>query len=174
MIKQDIYENQVKVAYLGIGSNLGNKNYNIETAKFNLQFYNIKILKCSSNYESLSWPDPTKPKFINIIVKIETSLSPIELLKICNLIELKLGRKRSVKNKPRTCDIDIIDYDQKIFEIKKNPNLNLPHPGIEKRNFVLIPLFEISKSWKHPKTKVNIGKLINSMPIDDLRSIKAI
>jgi len=96
-------------------------------------------------------------------------MSVIELLKICNLIEQKLGRIRSKKNDPRTCDIDIIDYDQRII---KNTKLTVPHPKMNKRSFVLLPLFEISKSWKHPKLKINIVKLINSLPIKDLRSIK--
>ena len=173
MIKQDILENLVKLVYLGIGSNLGNKNNNIEIAKSKLQNYKIKILKCSSNYESESWPDPKNPKFINIIIKIKTSLSPLELLKICNLIEMQLGRKRFKKNSPRTCDIDIIDYDQKIF-IDESRNLILPHHAMTQRNFVLLPLFEIDQSWKHPKSKITIVKLISSLQIKDLRSIKQI
>ena len=171
MIKQDISENQVKLSYLAIGSNLGNKAINIEKAKFELKNNNIKILKSSSNFETESWPNKLNPKFINIVIEIETNLSSLKLLKLCNSIELKLGRKRSKKNDPRSCDIDIIDYGQKIIN---NKILILPHPRMCERNFVLIPLFEINKSWKHPKLKVNIVKLINSLPIKDLRSIKQI
>ena len=173
MKKQDISENLVKLAYLAIGSNLGNKIRNIELAKYELEKYKIKILKSSSNYMSESWPDPTKPNYINIIIKIKTSLAPHKLLKICNLIELKLGRVRSKDNAPRTCDIDIIDYDKKILN-EKNDKLTLPHPKMTKRNFVLLPLFEIDKSWKHPKSKINIVNLINSLPVKNLRSIKQI
>jgi len=168
---QDSSENLAKSAYLAIGSNLGNKIKNIEIAKFELEKYRIKILKSSSNYTSKSWPDSSMPDYINIIIKIKTSLAPLTLLKICNLIELKLGRTRTKKNAPRTCDIDIIDYDQKIIN-EKNSQLILPHPRMNTRNFVLLPLFEIEKTWKHPKSKINIVKLINSLPIKDLRSIK--
>jgi len=171
--KQDISENLVNKAYLAIGSNLGNKINNIEVTKFELEKYNIKIIKSSSIYISESWPDPYKPNYMNIIIKIETSLVPLELLKICNLIELKLGRVRSQKNAPRTCDIDIIDYDKRILN-EKNNKLILPHPRMNVRNFVLLPLFEVDKSWKHPKSKSNIVNLINSLPIKDLRSIKQI
>jgi len=171
--KQDILENQVNQAYLAIGSNLGNKINNIEIAKFELEAYKINILKSSSNYLSKSWPDSNSPKYINIIVKIKTSLTPLELLEACNLIELKLGRVRSKKNAPRTCDIDIIDYNKKILG-KKNSKLILPHPRMSKRNFVLLPLFELDKAWKHPKSKINIVNLINSLPFEDLRSIKQI
>ena len=173
MKKQDTSENLVKSAYLAIGSNLGNKINNIEITKFELEKYKIKILKSSSNYISESWPDPSLPKYINIIIKIKTSLTPLELLKICNLIELKLGRVRLEKNAPRTCDIDIIDYDKKELK-EKNTQLILPHPRMNKRNFVLLPLFEVDKSWKHPNSKINIVNLINSLPVRDLRSIKQI
>ena len=113
------------------------------------------------------------PNYVNIVIKIKTSLEPLELLGICNSIELKLGRVRLKKNSPRTCDIDIIDYDKKILKEKKN-KLILPHPRMNKRNFVLLPLFEVDKSWKHPKTMINIVNLINSLPVKDLRSIKQI
>jgi 2-amino-4-hydroxy-6-hydroxymethyldihydropteridine diphosphokinase len=169
--KQDTSENLANLAYLAIGSNLGSKISNIEISKFELEKYKIKILKSSSNYISESWPDPLMPNYINTIIKIKTSLTPLELLKTCNLIELKLGRVRVKKNAPRTCDIDIIDYDEKIIN---EEHLILPHPRMSQRNFVLIPLFEIDKSWKHPKLKVNIVKLINSLLIKDLRSIKQI
>jgi len=171
--KQDTSENLVNQAYLAIGSNLGNKITNIEITKFELEKYKIKILKSSSNYLSESWPDPTMPNYINIIIKIETSLSPLGLLKICNLIELKLGRVRSKKNAPRTCDIDIIDYDKMILK-EKNNKLILPHPRMDERNFVLLPLFEVDKLWKHPKSKINIVNLIDSLPVKNLRSIKQI
>ena len=173
MKKLDILENPARQAYLAIGSNLGNKNNNIEITKFELEKYKIKILKFSSNYISESWPDTSMPNYINIIVKIETSLIPLELLKVCNLIESKLGRIRTKKNSPRTCDIDIIDYDNTIL-VEYNNKLTLPHPRMCKRNFVLLPLFEVDKSWKHPKSKINIVKLIDSLPIKDLRSIKQI
>ena len=173
MKKQDTLENQASQAYLAIGSNLGNKINNIDVTKYELEKYEIKILKSSSNYKSESWPDKSMPNFVNIIIKIKTSLKPMELLKACNLIELKMGRSRAKINAPRTCDIDIIDYNNKILVVQNN-KLILPHPRMSKRNFVLLPLFEINKSWKHPKSKINIVKLINSLPIKDLRSIKQI
>ena len=173
MKKQDISENLVNCVYLAIGSNLGCKINNIEIAKYELEKNKIKILKSSSNYISESWPDSSKPNYINIILKVKTSLKPGELLRVCNIIELKLGRLRSKKNAPRTCDIDIIDYDKRILN-ENNNLLILPHPRMNRRNFVLLPLFEIDKSWKHPKSKINIVNLINSLPVKDLRSIKQI
>mgnify|MGYP006137531751 CR=1 FL=1 len=173
MKKQDLSENQVKFSYLAIGSNLGNRTENIERAKFELQNNQIQIIKISSNFISESWPNPKNPKFINIVMKIKTSLLPLDLLKICKMIEKKLGRKKSIKNAPRTCDIDIIDYKQKVINLK-NDMLILPHPRIGERNFVLLPLFEINKLWIDPKSNTKIMDLINSLPIKDLRSIKQI
>ena len=173
MKKQDILENQVKQSYLAIGSNLGNKITNIHIALSELKKNKIKIKKVSSHYLSKSWPNPLMPSFINIVIEIETILTPLELLKICNNIELKLGRVRLKKNAPRICDIDIIDYDKKILNINSD-KLIIPHPEMTKRNFVLLPLFEINRSWKHPESKINIVNLINSLSIKDLRSIKQI
>jgi 2-amino-4-hydroxy-6-hydroxymethyldihydropteridine diphosphokinase len=171
--KQDSSENLVKKAYLAIGSNLGNKINNIELTKLELEKYKIKILKSSSYYISESWPDFTKPNYINVVIEVKTNLVPFDLLKVCNKIELNLGRVRKIINAPRTCDIDIIDYNQKILN-EKNQQLILPHPRLNQRNFVLLPLFEIEKSWKHPISKINIVNLINSLPVKDLRSIKKI
>ena len=173
MIKQGISENLAKIVYLGIGSNLGDKQVYIENAVSKIQCTRILILKKSSNFETDSWPDKSKPKFINIVLKVKTNLSASELLKKCNSIENSLGRKRSKKNAPRTCDIDILDFGQLVSNLK-NINLTLPHPALYKRNFVLLPLFEIDKSWKHPKSKSSIVDLLSNLPIKDLRSIKQI
>jgi len=168
--KIDISENQVKSIYLGIGSNLGNKRKNIEKAKYQLIQNNINLLSSSNYYESLSWPNPKHPKFLNIVLKISTNLKPIELLKRCKDIEIYFGRKKSIKNSPRVIDIDIIDYANKEF---KN-GIILPHPRMHKRSFVLFPLFELNKDWVHPVFKQNIRKLILSLTNRDIRSIKQI
>ena len=170
MINQDTSENRVNIIYLGIGSNLGNKKLNIEKAKFELTQNNINILKCSSYYKSFSWPNTKDPKFLNIVIKVDTNLKPIELLKRCKKIETYLGRKKSLRNSPRICDIDILDYNQ---IIKKNV-IFLPHPRMHNRNFVLLPLFEINKNWTHPATKHHIKRLISSLSYRDITSIKQI
>jgi len=167
-------ENQAKIAFLAIGSNLGNKERNICLAKYKLQSYGIKLIKSSSNYETLSWPNKKNPKFINAVIKISTTLSPMLLMQKCLNIENDLGRKRFKKNEPRICDIDIIDYDQKILKDTKNKKLILPHPEMHKRNFVLLPLYEIAQSWIHPVKKIKINKLIKLLDIEGLRAINLI
>ena len=91
-------ESLVKNIYLGIGSNLGNRQKNIELAKFKLIQKDIKIHRSSKIYESLSWPNPDNPKFLNIIVEITSNLSPFKLIDICKKIEIDLGRKKRQKN----------------------------------------------------------------------------
>ena len=158
------------MVYIGIGSNIGNRINNIIKAKYLLIQNGIKITKSSSYYETLSWPDPSNPKFINVIVQSNTKISPGKFLIIFKSIEKKLGRKKSLKNEPRTCDIDLISYNQKI----SNGSIYLPHKRMHERNFVLIPLFELNKNWSHPKTNLSIKKLIFSLPIKDITSIKKI
>ena len=170
MIKQGILEKQAKFSYLSLGSNLGNRINNLEKAKYKLIEKGIKIIESSSYYESLSWPNPKNPKFYNIVLKVETKFDQIKLLSACKEIEKFLGRKKSPKNSPRVCDIDIIDYNN-IFD---NGTLDLPHPRMHNRNFVLIPLFEINRNWKHPLTKQHIKTLIFSLSNRDISSIKQI
>ena len=158
------------MVYIGVGSNLGNRIRNIEKAKFFLNLFGINITKVSSCYETLSWPDTRKPKFINIIIQSDTRFTPKKLIKIFKSIEKKLGRKKDKKNSPRTCDIDIISYDQEVVK----GDITIPHERMHKRNFVLMPLYELNKNWYHPKLRKNIKKLIFSLPIKDITSIKQI
>ena len=175
MIKQDISENLVNTVYLSIGSNLGNKKRNIEKAKYFLEKNSIKILKSSNIYESFSWPNKNHPKFYNIVIKIITELKPINLFLTIKHIEKKLGRKKSITNNPRTCDIDILDYKGLNYELDVNNNkLLIPHPRLHNRNFVLFPLFEIEKNWKHPLKKTKIQDLIRKLDNSSFYSIKQI
>ena len=158
------------MVYIGIGSNLGNKINNIETAKHYLIKNNINIVRSSSFYETLSWPDPKKPKFLNIVLQSDTKFTPKKLLKIFKSIEKNLGRKKKLRNSPRECDIDIISYRNKILK----GEISIPHKRMHQRNFVLIPLYELNKNWFHPILKKNIKNLIFSLSIKDIRSIKQI
>ena len=171
MKKLGILENQVNYAYLAIGSNLGKKIYNLELVKYKLSKKKIYEAKSSSFYKTKSWPNPKFPDFINAVLLVKTNLSLQQLFKEVKLIESLLGRTKKPKNYPRICDIDIIDFNGKIFEYL-NIDLIVPHPSMEKRNFVLMPLFEINKGWIHPKTKKNIVNLISKFKHSDIRSIK--
>ena len=174
MKKQDILENQANTAYLSIGSNLGNRIVNIEKAKYLLNYLEINILKTSNFYKTKSWPDENFPYYLNIILSVNTKLNLINLYNKVKYVEKLLGRIKSKRNSPRICDIDIIDFNSSCLSKKNylNDNITVPHSRMHKRNFVLLPLFELNKKWIHPKFKKNIITLISSLSIKDLRSIK--
>ena len=161
---------------IGIGSNLsssfGDRFQNINLALKNLEKSGVKIIKKSSYYESFSHPDRKKPKFINIVASIETKLILEDLMQVLIKIEEKLERKRGKKNDPRTCDMDIIDYNNKIININfNNIEISVPHKNLISRNFVLYPLEEISPKWSHPITNEMISDLIKKLSDDDKKSI---
>ena len=161
---------------LGLGSNLsssfGDRFKNIDLAVSALNSNGIEVKKKSSYYESLSYPNKENPKFINIVVEAETHLFPEDLASMLIFIEESLERKRKKKNDSRTCDIDIIDYNNKVINFKyKDLDFTVPHKKLIYRNFVLFPLHEILPNWKHPKTKELISVLIKNIPKEDKNSI---
>ena len=175
MKKQDILENQVNFVYLALGSNLGDKKNNLNKSIDFIREEGIFIKKRSKFYITKSWPNENLPNFINSVILIETKLNLEQLFLKIKKIEKKLGRTKSKRNYPRVCDIDIIDFNGKVYNLEKNnQNLSIPHKSMHLRNFVLFPLFEISKNWSHPILKRNIKDLIFSLPTDELRTIKLI
>ena len=161
---------------LGIGSKLsssyGNRFDNIDLAISFLEGYDINIVKKSSYYETLSFPDEKNPKFINVVIEVSTHLNPIDLASVLIFIEEKLERKRKQKNDPRTCDIDIIDFNSEIKEFKyQNLTFTVPHKELSFRNFVLFPLMEIVPDWFHPVTNDSIKTLANKLPEEYKKSI---
>ena len=162
--------------FLGIGSNLsssfGDRFKNINLTMSYLEGYEIQIIKKSNFFETYSYPNKDNPKFINIVISVKTHLSPVDLMSVLLFIEEKLERKRNKKNDPRTSDVDIIDYNSQVLDFKyKNLNLTVPHKELIYRNFVLLPLQEISPEWKHPITKENISTLIDKLPEEDKKLI---
>ena len=162
--------------FLGLGSNLsskfGDRFANINLAISFLEGYGIKVIKKSNFYETPSYPNKENPKFINVVILVETILPPVDLMSVLIFIEEKLERKRGKKNDPRTCDIDIIDYNNQILNLKYNDlDLTLPHKNLSARNFILFPLQEISPNWKHPKTNEIISFLIQKLNQEDKNSI---
>lgn len=134
-------------AYLSLGSNLGDRNANLQGAMKELEETGVQIAAVSQIYVTEPWGGVEQPEFWNLAVEIETTLDPLELLKICQDIELSLGRERSIHWGPRTIDIDILLYDNRV---SNTPELTLPHPHMEKRAFVLSPLREIAPELTLP------------------------
>jgi len=155
-----------------LSSNFGNRFQNIDIAISYLESYSIKVKKKSSFYETPSYPNKNDPMFVNVVIEVSTNLSPIDLASVVIFIEEKLERKRGKKNDPRTCDIDIIDFNNQVIDFKyKNLNFTVPHKKLSYRNFILFPLKEIFPQWIHPKTKESIDMLINKLPREDKNSI---
>jgi len=155
-----------------LSSNFGNRFQNLDFAISYLESYDIKVKKKSSFYETPSYPNKQDPTFINIVIEVFTNLPPEDLASVLIFIEEKLERKRDKKNEPRTCDIDIIDYNGQIIDFKyKELLFTVPHTKLSLRNFVLFPLQEILPKWQHPKTKETVTTLIKKLPEVDVKSI---
>ena len=162
--------------YLSLGSNL-HSNYGdrfntlIKAIEF-LKEHEIELIKKSHFYETLSFPNKKDPKFINLVLSVKTKHTLPKLMSKILIIEKDLGRIRKYKNDPRTCDIDIIDFNGEINELNNNEiKIKVPHEKLHLRNFVLFPLQEISPNWKHPQTGEIIYNLISKLSEDDKKSI---
>ena len=172
MIKQDILEDHHNKIILALGSNLGNRVDNIKKMKSHLSNF-CYFLKVSKLYETPSWPDKSNPKFLNLIIECKTNLTIIDLFEKIKRIEILLGRKKNFKNAPRTCDIDIIDFNNSCKNILHNGRkIITPHPRMHERNFTLIPLYEIKKNWIHPKSKQKIDILLRKLSSKSISDIK--
>jgi 2-amino-4-hydroxy-6-hydroxymethyldihydropteridine diphosphokinase len=146
-------------AYLLTGGNEGDRFFHMQQARTNIELICGQLLLVSSIYETAPWGKTDQPDFLNQVLLIQTEFSPEELLKGILSIEEKGGRKRTVKNAPRTIDIDILFYNDLILE---KPGLTIPHPRIAIRRFVLEPLNEISPEYIHPV----IGKTIRELLLE--------
>jgi len=144
------------ICYLGLGSNLGNREEFILKALTELS-KKMQILQNSEIIETKPYGNVNQPDFLNCATKIETELKPEELLKICTEIEKKLGRKRTQKWAARTIDIDILFYGIETFQ---SDELTIPHPEIQKRKFVLKSLNEICPDFVHPVLNKKISQII--------------
>ena len=150
--------------HLNIGSNLnskfGNRIKNITIAINLLAGLKLQINKISNFYETPSYPNKKLPNFLNVGVLVNYEYDEKKLLNEINLIEKKIGRKRTKKNDPRVCDIDIIDFNGLVID---ENNLKIPDKKCHLRNFVLYPIEQIDSRWVHPIIKKNVKFLINKL-----------
>ena len=164
---------------LSLGSNLPSKFGDSKNTILKCyEFFNnndIKILKKSSFYETFAIPNKSDPKFVNSVISVETKFSAEELIKYIFKVEEKFDRKREQINAPRTCDIDIVDFNSEIINIfNKNISLEIPHPRLEQRSFVLYPIREIDKNWKSPLSGKKIDQLIENLDAETKKNITII
>ena len=161
------------IAYIGIGSNLGTPEKNcIEAIEKISSTKNIKIISRSSFYQTEPFGGVQQDWFINSAVKIKTDLPPMNLLSALLNIESVMGRSREEKWGPRLIDLDLLFYDNLILRKK---GLTLPHPEIQKRKFVLIPMDEIAENFIHPTLKKTIKTLLQESPdVSVVKKIKSL
>jgi 2-amino-4-hydroxy-6-hydroxymethyldihydropteridine diphosphokinase len=147
----------MSIVYIGIGSNLGKREENCERAISFLINNGITIIKKSSLINTEPWGFEDQPAFVNMAVSAETDLTPDKLLTLIKEIEVNMGRTATVHWGPRIIDLDILFYDNLVFA---SPDLSIPHPQIEERDFVLKPLEEIAPDLVHPVLKKSMKELL--------------
>ena len=154
--------------YIGIGANIpspfGNPYQSIQHLIAILPSHGITVIRQARCWRNPAWPDPNDPEFLNTCIEVNTSLSPDDLLKTLLKIEEQFDRTRTHKNAPRPLDLDIIDYNGEKIE---QDNLSLPHPKLQERAFVLLPLFDIAPLWQHPTIKIPIHELLRNLDQED-------
>tara|TARA_B100000214_G_scaffold358976_1_gene319963 strand:+ start:2367 stop:2852 length:486 start_codon:yes stop_codon:yes gene_type:complete len=143
--------------FLQLGSNMGNRIELLSKAEEKIHNDVGRIIKKSKIYESTPWKVDGQSNYLNQVIKIDTELDPLNLLRKILLIENDLGRKRLEKWGERLIDIDILFYNDSILE---TPNLCIPHKHLHERNFVLIPFNDIDAEWIHPKINKSISQLL--------------
>lgn len=144
------------ICYLSLGSNLGKKQANLELALAEIKKDVGEVSRISSIYETEAWGVVNQDNYFNIIAEVKTLLLPLDLISKILAIETRMGRIRDKKWESRIIDIDIIFYENYLIT---TDNLTIPHPFLEKRNFVLEPLTELSPEFIHPRLRKSIFQL---------------
>ena len=147
------------IIYLALGTNLGDRFANLQAAIAALPPA-VRVLAQSPVYETPPWGLADQPAFLNMALKGQTTLAPLELLQHLKLLETELGRLPSVRWGPRRIDMDILFYDTLILA---TPELTIPHPHLHERAFVLVPLVDLAPDLVHPLLGKSIGRLLAAL-----------
>ena len=155
----------MSIVYLALGTNLGDRLANLRAALDSFS-PDIKVIAESNIYETPPWGYTDQPAFLNMAVKCETDLEPESLLKRLKTLEVQIGREKSFHWGPRLIDLDILFYDDIIFE---SESLTIPHPRLHERAFVLVPLAEIAPNLFHPVLKRTIRQLLSTLDAEEIK-----
>ena len=150
---------ELVTAYLGLGSNIGDRRANLEKALDYLS-QRMRLTGKSSIYDTEPVGNREQPRFLNMVCRVETMLKAPDLLVLAKAIERKQGRMPGRPNSPRPIDIDILFYGE---ETIRTPELTIPHPRLTQRAFVLVPLAEIAPALIHPVEKKTVSELLKEV-----------
>lgn len=155
-----------RLVYLALGSNVGDREAELRAAIRKINSLDLKVTRISSVYETAAMYREDQPPFLNAVVEAETTLFPMRLLLRVANIERDMGRRRVMPNGPRNIDIDILLFNQAVVN---TPQLQIPHPRLAERRFVLEPLAELAPDLRHPVTKKTIRELLAGLPSAGVR-----
>ena len=147
--------------YLLLGSNIGNSKASLAKATTRIKRQIGTITRHSDLYSTAAWGNTQQPDFLNQVIVVSTELTALQTMQTILGIEKKMGRVRMVKNAPRIIDIDILFFNKDIID---QPELTVPHPQIQNRRFVLVPLNQLSPNLKHPLLKKTVHQLLMHCP----------
>ena len=149
---------------IALGANLaspaGPPAVSLRAALRLLPQHDVAVCGVSAFYCSPAWPDPRDPPFVNAVARVETPRSPADLLRALKQLELAFGRSSAPQNAPRPLDLDILDYDG---IVQSGPPI-LPHPRLQERGFVLIPMRDVAPGWRHPVLGLDVTALLGALP----------
>lgn len=147
------------IVCIALGSNIGDRKDNLRVAIAALE-PRVHILLKSAVYETPPWGYADQPAFLNMVVRAETDLSPLDLLTFLKDLESVLGRTPSFRNGPRVIDLDILFYDHTQID---TPPLVIPHPRLHERAFVLVPLADVAPDYVHPVLGLSVQEMLASL-----------
>jgi len=156
--------------FIALGTNIEPRLSHLKDALKKIEAnVSINLKKQSSIYETAPVGYLEQADFLNMVIEVETSLSPIELLDFCQSIENELGRERNIRFGPRTIDLDILTYNEENIKVER---LTIPHPRMHERAFVLVPFFEIASELYIAGINKRVSTLIKELPKSELKDVK--
>lgn len=155
----------MNMVYIALGTNLGDRLANLRDA-INALAPDVRVLRESTIYETPPWGYVSQPSFLNMVIEAETSLRPRALLDYLKKREEELGRVKNFRYGPRQIDLDILFYDNLVFEDER---LEIPHPRLHERAFVLVPLSDLVPDLVHPVLGKDIKSLLSILDRDEIR-----